>query len=144
MELNTILCVIAGDNNPSLSSDSRATLGTAASLAMNGKLSIIFIDQKKKEVGEQGENGTSSSSLNQRAKLLQDNLQALGMSLDQINVLEEEVEASVGKGSVAVGDAADSLAADLVLVSSSAIHEHQIVDANLLAEFVPCPLLVLP
>jgi hypothetical protein len=143
MELNTILCVIAGDNNPSLSSDSRATLGTAASLAMNGKLSIIFIDQKKKEVGEQGENGTSSS-LNQRAKLLQDNLQALGMSLDQINVLEEEVEASVGKGSVAVGDAADSLAADLVLVSSSAIHEHQIVDANLLAEFVPCPLLVLP
>lgn len=143
MELNTILCVIAGDNNPTLSSDSRATLGTAASLAMHGKLSIIFIDQKK-ERGEQGENGTSSSTLNQRAKLLQDNLQALGMSLDQINVLEEEVEASVGKGSVAVGDAADSLAADLVLVSSSAIHEHQIVDANLLAEFVPCPLLVLP
>ena len=48
-----------------------------------------------------------------------------------------------GKGSVAVGDAADTFSADLVVLSSSAVHEGH-VDANLLVEFVPAPLLLLP
>lgn len=110
--------------------------------------------------------------------------------------VEEEVEAaSVGKGSVAVGEVADNVEADLVVLSTAggrrgaaqtegarshgrlsrrpslacaaagqppvrdllgvdmprharlpaaaAVHEKH-VDANLLAEFVPCPVLLLP
>jgi hypothetical protein len=41
------------------------------------------------------------------------------------------------------GDVADEVAADMVVVSSEAIHA-KYVDANQLAEFVSCPLLVLP
>jgi hypothetical protein len=48
-----------------------------------------------------------------------------------------------GGGSVLVGDVADELSADLVLVSSEAVHA-KALDANLLAEFVPCPVLLLP
>ena len=53
------------------------------------------------------------------------------------------VEAAQGKGSVAVGEVADSLSADLVVLSSEAVHAKR-ADANLLAEFVPCPVLLLP
>ncbi len=45
--------------------------------------------------------------------------------------------------SALVGDLADELGADLVLLSSEAVHNKR-VDANLLAEFVSCPLLLLP
>ena len=41
------------------------------------------------------------------------------------------------------GDIADQSAADMVIMSSEAVHA-KIVDANLLAEFVPCPMLLLP
>lgn len=41
------------------------------------------------------------------------------------------------------GDVADEIAADLVVLSSEAVHSKH-VDANLLAEFVPCPVLLLP
>lgn len=43
----------------------------------------------------------------------------------------------------AVGDAADSVAADLLVMSSDAVHA-KAVDANLLAEFVDVPVLLLP
>lgn len=55
-------------------------------------------------------------------------------------ILEKSIPES---GSVLVGDVADEIEADLVLVSSEAVHTKQ-VDANLLAEFVPCPVLLLP
>lgn len=55
----------------------------------------------------------------------------------------EILEKSMESGSVLVGDVADEIAADLVLISSEAVHTKQ-VDANLLAEFVPCPVLLLP
>ena len=67
-------------------------------------------------------------------------LEALGLS--DVAILEEKIE-DKGKGSVAVGEAADTFSADLVVLSSSAVHEKH-VDANLLAEFVPAPLLLLP
>lgn len=41
------------------------------------------------------------------------------------------------------GDVADQVEADLVVMSSEAVHAKH-VDANLLAEFVPCPVLLLP
>ena len=66
-----------------------------------------------------------------------------GMPEGSLRFLEEEVEHSGGKGSVAVGEAADTTEADLVVIPSAAIHERHL-DANLLAEFVPCPMLLLP
>lgn len=47
------------------------------------------------------------------------------------------------EGVVIAGDIADQSAADMVVMSSEAVHA-KIVDANLLAEFVPCPMLLLP
>ena len=44
---------------------------------------------------------------------------------------------------MSAGDVADQSSADLVIMSSEAVHA-KIVDANLLAEFVPCPMLLLP
>lgn len=44
---------------------------------------------------------------------------------------------------VAIGEIADELSADLVVLSSDIVHKHA-VDANLLAEFVSCPILLVP
>jgi hypothetical protein len=41
------------------------------------------------------------------------------------------------------GDVADDMEADLMVVSCDAVHSKR-VDANLLAEFVPCPVMLLP
>lgn len=41
------------------------------------------------------------------------------------------------------GDVADQVGANIVIMSVEAIHA-KLVDANLLAEFVPCPMLLLP
>lgn len=59
---------------------------------------------------------------------------------DTAEVLEKSVPES---GSALIGDLADEISADLVLLSSEAVHTKQ-VDANLLAEFVGCPVLLLP
>jgi phosphoribosylformimino-5-aminoimidazole carboxamide ribonucleotide (ProFAR) isomerase len=60
-----------------------------------------------------------------------------------VKCLEETVEAGGGRGAVAVGEAADSIGADLVVVASAAVHDKH-VDANLLAEMVDAPVLLLP
>lgn len=42
-----------------------------------------------------------------------------------------------------IGDVADEMNLDLVVMSMEAVHSKR-VDANLLAEFIPCPVLQLP
>ena len=42
-----------------------------------------------------------------------------------------------------IGEVADDLGLDLVLLPMEAVHSKH-VDANLMAEFVPCPILLLP
>jgi hypothetical protein len=42
-----------------------------------------------------------------------------------------------------IGEVADELNLDLVILSMESIHS-KLVDANLLAEFIPCPVLLLP
>lgn len=42
-----------------------------------------------------------------------------------------------------VGDVADDIKADLVLLSTDCVHEES-VNANLLAEFCPCATLLIP
>jgi len=55
----------------------------------------------------------------------------------------EVLEKEAGKASVTIGDVADEIAANIVIISVEPIHA-KIVDANLLAEFVPCPMLLVP
>lgn len=47
------------------------------------------------------------------------------------------------KPTAIIGEVADDLNLDLVVLSMEAIHSKH-VDANLLAEFIPCPVLLLP
>lgn len=57
----------------------------------------------------------------------------------QYEVLQKEA----GKVAVTIGDLADEVEANLVILSVESIHA-KILDANLLAEFVPCPMLLIP
>lgn len=62
----------------------------------------------------------------------------------QVKFLEKALDVeSSHNASVAVGDAADECDADLLILHSDCVHSKR-VDANLLAEFVDCPLLLLP
>lgn len=47
------------------------------------------------------------------------------------------------KSTAIIGEVADDLNLDLVVISMEAIHSKH-VDANLLAEFIPCPVILLP
>jgi hypothetical protein len=118
------------DSNPSLSTSSRQALASAASLATSA-LTVLFLDDEGKPID------TS------RSQNVQKQLEERGAVGRKVVILEESIEHSSGKGSVAVGEAADSTGADLVVLSSAAVHDKH-VDANLLAEFVPAPLLLLP
>jgi hypothetical protein len=123
------------DANPSLSTASRAALATAASLAASHKLTVLFLDEEAASEQTQEQAG-------ERAKRVQGQLSELGMK--DVSFLQEALEApSSGQGSVAVGEAADNVGADLVVISSAAVHEKH-VDANLLAEFVNATVLLLP
>ena len=123
------------DNNPTLSTASRAALATAAGLAGKGQLTCLFLDDQGHPL-DGGEHSNSHS----RNQLVQKQMHERGIN---VSILEESIEHSSGKGSVAVGEAADTVGADLVVLSSEAIHGKH-VDANLLSEFVPAPVLLLP
>ncbi|XP_013601219.1 uncharacterized protein LOC106378464 [Brassica napus] len=47
------------------------------------------------------------------------------------------------KATAVIGEVADELGTELVVMSMEAIHS-KFIDANLLAEFIPCPVLLLP
>lgn len=47
------------------------------------------------------------------------------------------------KATAVIGEVADDLGTELVVMSMEAIHS-KFIDANLLAEFIPCPVLLLP
>lgn len=116
------------DGNPHLGAESRTTLSTAAGMAFRdkGKLTVLFVD--KESVDES------------RMTMVKKELESLG--IEDVQILEEQV-VDTSKASVAVGEAADEFGADVVVMSANAVHE-KYVDANLLAEFVPAPLLLLP
>lgn len=59
---------------------------------------------------------------------------------------EFELLEMLGEGKMpaaVVGELADDLGHDLVVLSMESVH-HKHIDCNLLAEFVPCPVLLLP
>lgn len=68
-------------------------------------------------------------------------LQAAGVDPGRVSFVERALDDE--NAAAAVGDAADGVGADLLVLSSDAVHA-KAVDANLLAEFVDCPVLLLP
>mmetsp|Transcript_16237 Transcript_16237/g.45239 ORF Transcript_16237/g.45239 Transcript_16237/m.45239 type:complete len:125 (-) Transcript_16237:256-630(-) len=119
------------DANPALSEGSRQALKAAANLAewSQGKVTVVVVDDK----GTDQEQHTA-----QKLTTINSYLAEAGCS--NFQVMEKLTSAN---HSALVGDVAEDLKADMVVLSTDNVHEHK-VDANLLAEFVPCSVLLLP
>jgi len=101
---------------------------TVAKLARDSgcKVTVLMIDKK----GEDGDPAVKEETIRWH-------LNEGGCT--DYDLLHREEE----KPSVAVGDVADDLECDLVVLSAEAVHGG-LVNANLLAEFVPCPIFMIP
>ncbi|KAB5556753.1 hypothetical protein DKX38_007662 [Salix brachista] len=120
------------DTNPYLSEGTREAAATAAALAKKygADITVVVIDERQKE--SLPEHETQMSSI--RWHLAEGGFQ-------EFKLLERMGEGS--KPTAIIGEVADDLNLDLVVISMEAIHSKH-VDANLLAEFIPCPVLLLP
>ncbi|MBA0653406.1 hypothetical protein Goklo_020585 [Gossypium klotzschianum] len=120
------------DRNPYLSEGTRQAAATTAALAKNygADITVVVIDEKQKE--ELAEHGTQLSSI--RWHLSQGGFK-------EFKLLERLGEGS--KATAIIAKVADDLNLDLVVMSMEAIRSKQ-VDANLLVELIPCPVLFLP
>jgi glycerol-3-phosphate cytidylyltransferase-like family protein len=116
------------DSNPFLSDSSKQATQVAAQLASAGRMTVLMVDQEQRD---------EHNSL-MRMNVLTEQLRGNGCS-------NFEVVDSVAppNASATCGEVADQRGADLLVLSADAVHDKS-VDANLLAEFVPCPMLVLP
>lgn len=117
------------DANPFLSDGSKTAVATAALLAAQyqSKLTVLIVDEP----------GTDNTDPAKRIESIAWHLADRGCSEYEL------VERATKTASVLVGDMADEISADMVLLSSEAVHAKH-VDANQLAEFVSCPVLLLP
>ncbi|GMY12284.1 Rossmann-like alpha/beta/alpha sandwich fold containing protein [Fagus crenata] len=120
------------DRNPYLSEGTRQAVATTAALAKKygADITVVVIDEKQKETLPQHE--TQLSSI--RWHLSEGGFQ-------EYKLLERLGEGN--KPTAIIGEVADDLNLDLVVISMEAIHSKH-VDANLLAEFIPCPVVLLP
>lgn len=120
------------DRNPYLSEGTRQAAATTAALAKKygADITVVVIDEKQKESFP--EHDTQLSSI--RWHLSEGGFQ-------EFKILERLGEGN--KPTAIIGEIADDLNMDLVIISMEAIHSKH-VDANLLAEFSPCPVLLLP
>ncbi|XP_021714058.1 uncharacterized protein LOC110682120 [Chenopodium quinoa] len=120
------------DRNPYLSEGTRQAAATTAALAKKygADITVVVIDDKSKE--SHPEHETQLGSI--RWHLSEGGFQ-------EFKLLEKLGEGS--KPTAIIGEVADDLNLDLVVLSMEAIHSKH-VDANLLAEFIPCPVLLLP
>ncbi|XVF15965.1 hypothetical protein REPUB_Repub09cG0201300 [Reevesia pubescens] len=120
------------DRNPHLSEGTRQAAATTAALAKKygADITVVVIDEKQKEALPEHETQLASV----RWHLSEGGFQ-------EFKLLERLGEGS--KPTAIIGEVADDLNLDLVVMSMEAIHSKH-VDANLLAEFIPCPVLLLP
>ncbi|CAI9110982.1 OLC1v1011108C1 [Oldenlandia corymbosa var. corymbosa] len=120
------------DRNPYLSEGTRQAAATTASLAKKygAEITVVVIDEKDKETYPEHERQLSSI----RWHLSEGGFQ-------EFKLLERLGEGK--KPTAIIGEVADDLNLDLVVMSMEAVHSKH-VDANLLAEFIPCPVLLLP
>ncbi|CAM6022751.1 unnamed protein product [Sphagnum balticum] len=120
------------DRNPYLSAATRQAAATTTSLAnmYGANITVVVIDENQLETTEDHE---------VRMKNIRWHLAEGGFK--DFTLVERLGE---GKRPAAViGEVADDMGLDLVVLSMESIHSKH-VDSNLLAEFVPCPVLLLP
>ncbi|XP_060195898.1 uncharacterized protein LOC132625116 [Lycium barbarum] len=120
------------DRNPYLSEGSRQAAATAAAMAKKygADITVVVIDEKEKEAHPEHETQLSS----------------IRWHLSEGGYQEFKLLERLGEGSqptAIIGEIADDMNLDMVIMSMEAIHSKH-VDANLLAEFIPCPVLLLP
>lgn len=120
------------DRNPYLSDGTRQAAATITSLAKTygAEITVVVIDEKEKESFPEHETQLSS----------------IRWHLSEGGFQEFKLLERLGEGkqpTAIIGEVADDLSLDLVVMSMEAIHSKH-VDANLLAEFIPCPVLLLP
>ncbi|GFY80408.1 hypothetical protein Acr_01g0002170 [Actinidia rufa] len=120
------------DRNPYLSEGTRQAAATTTALAKKygADITVVVIDEKEKE--SLPEHDSQLSSI--RWHLSEGGFQ-------EFKLLERLGEGK--KPTAIIGEVADDMNLDLVVMSMEAIHSKH-VDANLLAEFIPCPVLLLP
>ncbi|GAB4848438.1 hypothetical protein Ancab_003134 [Ancistrocladus abbreviatus] len=120
------------DQNPYLSEGTRQAAATTAALAKKygADITVVVIDENLKE------------SLPEHETLLT----SVRWHLSEGGYQEFRLLERLGEGNkptAVIGEVADEMSLDLVVLSMEAIHSKH-VDANLLAEFIPCPVLLLP
>ncbi|XP_038971420.1 uncharacterized protein LOC103724124 isoform X1 [Phoenix dactylifera] len=120
------------DRNPYLSEGTRQAAATTTALAKKygADITVVVIDDKLKE--SIPEHDTQLSSIR--------------WHLSEGGFKEFSLMERLGEGkkpTAIIGEVADDLNLDLVVLSMEAIHSKH-VDGNLLAEFIPCPVLLLP
>ncbi|MCO5591532.1 hypothetical protein L7F22_045517 [Adiantum nelumboides] len=120
------------DRNPYLSEATRQAAATTTALAKKygAEITVVVIDENAKE---------SINDHDLRIKNIRWHLAQGGY--EEFGLLE-----SLGEGKVPaaiIGEIADDLSLDLVVLSMESIHSKHI-DGNLLPEFVPCPIMLLP
>eukprot|EP00250_Pteridium_aquilinum_P003189 c13510_g1_i1 orf=55-702(+) len=120
------------DRNPYLSEATRQAAATTTALAKKygADITVLVIDENSKE---------SITDHDLRIKNIRWHLAQGGF--EEFGLLE-----SLGEGKLPaaiIGEIADDLSLDLVVLSMESIHAKHI-DGNLLAEFVPCPIMLLP
>ncbi|XP_010550482.1 PREDICTED: uncharacterized protein LOC104821342 [Tarenaya hassleriana] len=117
------------DRNPYLSEGTRQAAATTTSLAKKygADITVVLIDEQKSDSLPEHETQVSS----------------IRWHLSEGGFKEFRLLERLGGGKKPVGEVADDLSLDLVVMSMEAIHSKH-VDANLLAEFIPCPVLLLP
>nr|GLL19140.1 uncharacterized protein LOC109167625 [Ipomoea trifida] len=120
------------DRNPYLSEGTRQAAATAAALAKKygADITVVVIDENDKASLPQHETQLSS----------------IRWHLSEGGFQEFKLLERLGEGNqptAIIGEIADEMNLDLVVLSMDAIHSKH-VDANLLAEFIPCPVLLLP
>lgn len=120
------------DRNPYLSEGTRQAAATTASLAKKygADILVVVIDEKDKESNPEYDTQISS----------------IRWHLSEGGSAEFKLLERLGEDknpTAIIGEVADEMNLDLVVMSMEAVHSKR-VDANLLAEFIPCPVLLLP
>lgn len=120
------------DRNPYLSDGTRqaAIMTTSLAKKYGADITVVVIDDKPKESIPEHDSQLSS---------IRWHLSEGGFT--EFRLLERLGEEK--KPTSVIGEVADDLNLDLVVLSMEAIHSKH-VDGNLLAEFIPCPVLLLP
>lgn len=126
------------DRNPYLSESTRQAAATTTALAKKygADITVAVIDQDSQEIRD-----TKEAKDNHELQLKTIRWHLSEGGFEDFTLVERLAEGL--KPAAVIGELADDLGLDLVIMSMEAIH-HKHIDGNLLVEFVPCPVLMLP